>query len=203
MPTYLLALESLFLYLLPPLLILGGLLPKALVMPLLWVGMLYALFILRRDGVKVSLRIAKKEWIKIFRRFLLLGALLTLFVRLVYPELFFAFVLERPKIWLLVILLYPLFSVLAQEVVFRAFFVHRFGQRAEPRTLIVVNALLFAYIHAVFGNVVAVVFSFLGGLLFMSTYLKTRSVGASSIEHALYGDLVFTLGIGFFFYHGA
>lgn len=165
-------------------------------MPLLWVGMLYALFILRRDGVKVSLRIAKKEWIKIFRRFLLLGALLILFVRLVYPELFFAFVLERPKIWLLVILLYPLFSVLAQEVVFRAFFVHRFGQRAEPRTLIVVNALLF-------GNVVAVVFSFLGGLLFMSTYLKTRSVGASSIEHALYGDLVFTLGIGFFFYHGA
>ncbi|MBD3801361.1 MAG: CPBP family intramembrane metalloprotease [Campylobacterales bacterium] len=96
----------------------------------------------------------------------------------------------------MVILLYPLFSVLAQEIVFRAFFIHRFGQRAEPRTLIVVNALLF-------GNVVAVVFSFLGGLLFMSTYLKTRSVGASSIEHALYGDLVFTLGIGFFFYHGA
>jgi len=203
MTTYLLVLESFLLYLLPPVLIMGGVLPKAAVMPLLWVGMFYALFVMRHDRTAVSFKIGGRTWKRIALRFLALGTLLTLFVRFVFPEMFFAFPLERPGLWLLILLLYPLLSVLAQEIIFRAFFVYRFGPLADKRTLLVTNALIFAYIHAVFGNAVAVVFSFLGGLLFMSTYLKTRSVAASSFEHALYGDLVFSLGIGHFFYHGA
>lgn len=199
----LLLIESFLLYLLPPLFIMTGILPKASVMPLLWIGMFYALFILRRNRIALSFRFDPQAWRRLFLRFLILGGVLGLFVRLVYPELFLALAQERPKLWILILLLYPLLSVLAQEILFRAFFVYRFETLMNRRSLLLLNALIFAYIHAVFGNIVAVVFSFLGGLLFMSTYLKTRSVAASSFEHALYGDLVFTLGIGYFFYHGA
>lgn len=198
-----LALESFLLYLLPPLLIMIGILPKAAVMPMLWIGMFYALFILRRNRITLSFAFDPRLWTRLFLRFLILGGALGLFVRLVYPELFLVFVQERPKLWILILLLYPLLSVLAQEILFRAFFLYRFETLMNRRSLLIFNALIFAYIHAVFGNIVAVVFSFLGGLLFMSTFLKTRSVAASSFEHMLYGDLVFTLGIGYFFYHGA
>jgi membrane protease YdiL (CAAX protease family) len=42
-----------------------------------------------------------------------------------------------------------------------------------------------------------------GGLLFAHTYWKTRSLLVSAIEHALYGCLLYTIGLGRFFYHGA
>ncbi|MEJ2468591.1 MAG: CPBP family glutamic-type intramembrane protease [Campylobacterales bacterium] len=108
------------------------------------------------------------------------------------------------NLWLMILFLYPPLSALVQEIVFRAFFAYRFATILKSRTVFLLsNALVFAYIHSVFGNAIAVVFSFIGALLFLSTYLKTRSVAMSAIEHALYGNLIFMLGIGRFFYHGS
>ena len=41
-----------------------------------------------------------------------------------------------------------------------------------------------------------------GGLFFADTYAKTRSLAAVYFEHALYGCYLFTIGLGFYFYHG-
>jgi CAAX protease family protein len=41
------------------------------------------------------------------------------------------------------------------------------------------------------------------GLLFASTYERSRSTLLVSIEHALYGDVVFTVGLGSLFYSSA
>jgi len=200
-----LALESLLLYLLPPLLVILGIVPKIAVMPLLWLGMIYALFMLRSGGNgRMLWHIDRGPLRHILLRFALLGSILGVTVRILFPELLFAFPRAYPGFWFAVMLLYPLLSALAQEIVFRAFFAYRFEDVIVNRRLFLVsNALLFSYIHGVFGNPVAVVLSFLGSLLFMSTYLETRSLSMSTLEHALYGNLIFTLGIGTFFYHGS
>ncbi|MEU4707697.1 hypothetical protein AB0G00_14815 [Nocardia salmonicida] len=41
------------------------------------------------------------------------------------------------------------------------------------------------------------------GVLFATRYQRTRSLLTTSVEHALYGILMFTIGLGDFFYHGA
>jgi len=204
MNIWLLVLESVLLYFVPPMLVVTGLLSKMMIMPLLWTVFLYAAVVLQRSGTHMPrFRIDWPALRIILGRFMLLAPLMTLFVLFFYPQMLFSMPRKHPGLWLTVLFLYPLLSALAQEVVFRTFFAYRFERLISSRVLFLFsNAILFAYIHSVFGNAIAVGFSFIGALLFMSTYLKTRSAVMSTIEHALYGNLIFTLGIGRFFYHG-
>jgi membrane protease YdiL (CAAX protease family) len=99
--------------------------------------------------------------------------------------------------------MYPIASVYPQEVIFRAFFLCRYTAIfGDGWTILLASAATFAYAHILFGNGVAVGLSFLGGLLFAWRYRTTQSLLVSSIEHALYGQLIFTVGLGEFFYHG-
>jgi membrane protease YdiL (CAAX protease family) len=66
---------------------------------------------------------------------------------------------------------------------------------------VLTNAALFAFAHIFFKNWVAVIGAFAAGILWAMTYLGSRSLLVVSIEHALYGDLLFTLGIGYYFYN--
>lgn len=67
---------------------------------------------------------------------------------------------------------------------------------------LVAGALFFAWAHVVFHNVWVCAFTFAGGLFFLSSYRKTGSLLFSCLEHALYGDFIFTVGWGRFFYEG-
>jgi hypothetical protein len=121
-----------------------------------------------------------------------------------YPSRFLEFPHRAPRLWLIVMILYPLLSVLPQEFVYRTFYFHRYGPLfGSWRWLaILTNAALFGFGHMIFGNWVAVVGSFLGGLLFADRYDRTRSLWAVWFEHSLYGCLVFTVGLGGFFFTG-
>jgi membrane protease YdiL (CAAX protease family) len=46
------------------------------------------------------------------------------------------------------------------------------------------------------------VLSFFGGLIFAWRYLRTNSFWAVALEHALYGNLIFTIGLGVYFFTG-
>jgi hypothetical protein len=46
----------------------------------------------------------------------------------------------------------------------------------------------------------AIAFATLGGLMFAATYERRRSTLLVSIEHGLYGDFIFTVGLGGLFY---
>jgi len=117
-------------------------------------------------------------------------------------DLFF-FPLERPFLWLLVLLLYPLVSALAQEVIFRVFLFHRYRSLfPDPRLMMLVSASAFALAHLQLGNLPALVLSFLGGLLFAYTFGTTRSLPMVTLEHGLWGDWIFTVGLGMYFYGG-
>lgn len=120
------------------------------------------------------------------------------------PERFLQFPLQRPAFWLLVMVAYPVLSVYPQEIIFRAFFFHRYGPVfVRPGVTIGASAIAFGYAHIILHNWVAVTLSVIGGALFAWTYERSRSLLAASIEHALYGCAIFTLGLGWYFYAGA
>lgn len=69
--------------------------------------------------------------------------------------------------------------------------------------MILASAAAFAFMHIVFRNPVAVVYTFAGGVLFARRYYRSGSLLVSSLEHALYGCWMFTVGLGPYFYQGA
>lgn len=127
------------------------------------------------------------------------------------PERLFAFPLQRTRLWLAVMMLYPVLSVVPQNVVYRAFVFHRYGRLMPPEwnetrrrwAMIALSAVAFSWAHVVFWNLFALGVTLLGGVLFAYTYQRSRSVAAASVEHALYGCGIFTLGLGVYLYHGA
>ncbi|MFE3193101.1 CPBP family intramembrane glutamic endopeptidase [Nocardia sp. NPDC059240] len=116
----------------------------------------------------------------------------------------FALPRRNPLLWLAVMVLYPALSVYPQELIFRSFLFHRYAPVfGEGRAMVAASAAAFGYVHIVFGSWFSVAASTVGGWLFAARYLQTRSLFTASAEHALYGQLIFTVGLGRYFYHGA
>jgi uncharacterized protein len=119
------------------------------------------------------------------------------------PERLFALASERPTRWLKIMALYPFTSVLAQEAVYRVFFFHRYGPLFRSATMLcLVNAAVFALGHVLFRNWIAVGGTFAVGLLFAWRYQRTQNIAAVYVEHVLWGWLVFTVGLGVYFFTG-
>jgi membrane protease YdiL (CAAX protease family) len=167
---------------------------------------LLCLYVLLRDGGfdRTSLwrySATCADWRAILVRFVLSALLLVAAVYLLAPGLLFALITHHPLLWIGIILLYPVLSAYPQELIYRAYFFHRYGQLfVSQRMAISLNASLFAYLHIVFHNWIAVALTLIGGMYFATTYARTRSTLLVSLEHALYGSLIFTLGLGQFFY---
>jgi membrane protease YdiL (CAAX protease family) len=120
------------------------------------------------------------------------------------PERLFAFPKSSPASWMVVLLVYPILAAYPQEVLFRAFFFHRYGPLfSHPAVLILVNGLSFGLAHILYANWIAPVLASIGGWLFAWRYHRTGSVMAAGIEHALWGNFLFTIGVGWYFYSGA
>jgi len=153
---------------------------------------------------------ARRTVLSILALFVLCGSALTLFAYERYPGSFLTFPRSNTPFWLLVMTFYPLISVTTQELVYRVLFFHRYAAVLNSVWLaIAVNAALFAGMHAILFAAhgphfhwEAVGISFAGGLIFAMRFAATRSFLAVALEHALYGDLIFTIGLGRFFFTG-
>jgi uncharacterized protein len=126
------------------------------------------------------------------------------FTALFAPDNLFMLLRERPLLWAAIMVLYPLISVIPQEIIFRHFFFWRYALLfRSPVMMIVASGVLFGFVHIIFQNWVAPILCVIGGVMFAHTYHKTRSLPLATLEHALYGCMVFTVGLGRYFYHGA
>jgi len=106
-------------------------------------------------------------------------------------------------LWAAVMILYPVLSVYPQGIIYRSFLMHRYAPILPSGiVLIFVSAAAFAFMHIIFRNPLAVALTFAGGILFAWRYSTTGSLFTSSLEHALYGCWLFTIGLGQYFYHG-
>ena len=165
--------------------------PGAFLLPALWVFALICLVALGQDPSFNRARLWRGcDWrpaLKtILLRFAIAASGMAAIIIAFMPGNFLRLVRTRPLVWTLIMILYPLLSVLPQGVVYRAFLFHRYRGLA----------------HLPFGNAWALGFTLIGGLMFGDTYLKSRSMLLSSVEHALYGCLIFTIGFGAYFFHG-
>lgn len=120
------------------------------------------------------------------------------------PEWLFGLVRERPQLWALIMVFYPLLSAYPQEVAFRTYFRHRYRELFGGRwPYFIVCGAAFAWAHVIMHNVPAILLSFVGGVALAYGYEKHRSTLAAWLEHAIYGCTAFTIGWGRLFYAGA
>jgi hypothetical protein len=134
------------------------------------------------------------------RRFLVLAPFLAGLTFYLAPDRFLLFPLSRPGVWVLVMLLYPPLSVVPQELVFRSFFFARYRALLPRPALLAFNALLFGFSHIMFLNMIAPALCAIGGSMFALNYMEHRSLKWAAAEHAAYGCLIFTLGLGWYFF---
>ena len=65
----------------------------------------------------------------------------------------------------------------------------------------IASGVFCGWAHVVAHNVTALLLATAGGLLFASTYERRRSTLLVAAEHALYGDFIFTIGLGGLFHN--
>lgn len=96
--------------------------------------------------------------------------------------------------------LYPFWSVIPQEIVYRGWYYHRYSDLfPNEKVSVLLNSVFFGFSHIVFGNWVAICGAFLISFVFSHTYRKYGSLLIVVIEHFLYGVMIFSLGMGRFF----
>ena len=181
-----------------------------LLFPLLWLWAFVCLgvMLVNKGFDRRQLGWRKGEMRSVFILFAVLGGALALAVTVwdfIDPKLdiLFSLVRRNTGLWLAIMIGYPVASVYPQEIIFRAFFFHRYRPVFRERWMIVAaSAAAFAWVHIIFGNPLAVALTLPGGVIFAYRYLKTESTLVVSAEHALYGCLIFTVGIGGYFYAG-
>jgi membrane protease YdiL (CAAX protease family) len=183
-------------------------LPGYPVFPILWPVALVCLAWLwqKKDFKRASLwslNVNKKIVWLVLARFAFFALLIGSLVAWQAPGQLFYLVHVHPLLWLIIIFLYPVLSVYPQGIIYRGFIFERYRALFRaPWIMSVASACAFAMTHLVFGNILAVGLSLAGGMMFAITYRQTGSVMFSSMEHALYGCFLFTIGLGEYFYHG-
>ncbi len=134
-------------------------------------------------------------------RALLAGAVIVAVVLAVDRSALLDFPLGRRNPWLRMLVLYPVLSALPQELLYRGYFFHRYRALfGGGRAMLVASAAAFSFLHVVFGNVIAVALTFAAGLVLARSYARTRSLPLVTLEHAIWGLLVFTLGLKRYFW---
>lgn len=177
------------------------------VIPTLLIVFGVLLVILRLDGWsyrELLILGEARQWRAMLALYVAAAVCIAAAVKLFWPESFLSFPQSDPGRWLLVMALYPLVSALPQEFMYRTFLFTRYGGLFGDNkwALILLSGLLFMWGHILFMNPVALFATLIGGLLFAWRYYHSRSLLLATVEHALYGNLFFTLGLGRFIFSG-
>jgi len=179
-------------------------------LPVLWVFSYICYNYLKHDKDFDKKNLSRKEAVntknllQIFMIFAVGAALLGICTYYFEHGKWLSFPRTAPVLWAAIMILYPLLSVYPQEIIYRAFFFHRYKRIFNSeRISLFASAAAFGFAHIIFSNYIAVTLSAVGGILFGQNYRKNKSLALVSIEHALYGCWIFTIGLGWYFFHGA
>ena len=164
-------------------------------------GFLYVIYILlkvEKNKFKLAPNLNwRLFWERTALKFLVLAILTTLFVRFSEKANLFEVFENKPRLWFVMVLIYTVFSVYPQELIYRTLYFQRYESLFKNKLLfIVLNAIVFSMAHLFFRNTLVHILTFIGGIIFALTYNKTRSTVMVSIEHAIYGCWLFTVGMG-------
>jgi uncharacterized protein len=119
------------------------------------------------------------------------------------PDAMLGLLRERPGLWMLTMILYPILSALPQEAIFRPLFFRRYGALLPSgASAVVLNAAIFSLAHLMFWSWIVLAMTFFGGLAFAWAYEVRRSFALAVLLHAVAGWILFTVGLGVYFYAG-
>lgn len=176
----------------------------------LWAATAYCMFQLWRDSNGKTNEKIKQLWkwnavnkkniIAILPRWGVASVFVIAFTYFYVPEYLFSMIREHPIFLPVIATAYPLLSAFPQELIFCSFFFHRYKMFFKSdNARIIASAIVFGYAHMLYLHWIPPVFSGVAGLIFAQTYAKTRSLALVTIEHSLYGIMLFVSGLGIFF----
>ena len=175
---------------------------KILIFTLLYLVFIFAFLRLRKDKSFESKALTKKINWKIsfiyFFVFLVSGYFYVLFYD---PNILLSFPKDNFQLWVIVMFIYPFFSVIPQEIVYRVFFYHRYKKLFSGNLLLLtlLNLFFFSFAHIVFNNPHAILITAIASPIFSYLYIK-ESFFTCVLVHSLGGQIIFTLGLGRYFY---
>lgn len=164
-------------------------------------GFIYVIYVLlkiEKNRFKISSKINWKPfWKATLLKLLFIVIITFLYVWFTDKSQLFVVVRNKPLLWVIILFVYSLLSVYPQELLYRTFFFQRYHSLINNKKLFIfINAIIFSLGHLFFKNALVIVLTFLGGLLFAFTFNKTKSTLLVTIEHAIYGCWLFTVGMG-------
>ena len=171
---------------------------KLVIGALAFVYVTYVLLKIENNKFKIRQHINWTQfWQRTIIKFLAIAIITSIYVYIVDYKNLFEVIKSKPMLWVAILFVYSVFSVYPQELVYRTFFFQRYESLFRSNALfIMVNAALFSLAHIFFKNTLVMIFTFVGGILFALTFKKTKSTLLVSIEHAIYGCWLFTVGMG-------
>ena len=97
-----------------PTLFIFRLLPHRLIYPFFFFGAVYAVVFLYRQKASIFVKFSPKFLAFIFIRFLIFGALMSIFAYFYHKGSFLSLPRNNPKFWLILLIIYPLVSAFMQ-----------------------------------------------------------------------------------------
>ncbi len=140
----------------------------------------------------------RKDWTRVFFMAFMVLLISVVATNTIFPERLFALPAQYFSFWVLLMVLYPIFSAFPQEIIFRALYFERYGQILPQRGKMLLNAIIFMYAHIAYGYPIVLVMTFLGGLIFARAYLR-EEFPLAVILHSVAGNMIFTSGLGWLF----
>ncbi len=112
--------------------------------------------------------------------------------------------MDRTGLWLMILALYPPLSALPQEIIYRTLFFERYGRLfPDARLAVLANGAAFGLGHLFFMHPLTIAMTACGGAAIGWAYLRSGSTLLATAMHAAAGLIVFTMGLGVYFYSGA
>jgi len=163
-------------------------------------GIIYVIFISRKLkflSAKRSAGIKMQQFYFLVCRFVLIGITTYFIVLEFYPKQLFKPLFNNPIQFAIICFIYMLGSVIPQEFIYRKFFYKRYHSIfPNERIFIFINGILFCLAHLFFYNKLVLLMTLIGGWIFSYTYLQTKSLRFTILEHALYGCWIYAVGLG-------
>ncbi|MCB0400403.1 MAG: CPBP family intramembrane metalloprotease [Winogradskyella sp.] len=163
-----------------------------------FVYVVYVLLKVENNKFKIRQHINWTQfWQRTFIKLFAVAIITSVYMYVLDNKNLFIVIKSKPMLWVAILFIYSVFSVYPQELVYRTFFFQRYESLFRSNALFVlVNAALFSLAHIFFRNALVMILTFVGGILFALTFRKTKSTLLVSIEHAIYGCWLFTVGMG-------
>ena len=173
---------------------------------ILWAILVYTILVYRYVGSRqeIVVKFDLRTVVVVVCRWVVATIILLILVYQVFPDKLFIIQENNPGLIWKILIFYPVFSALPQEFIFCKFFFHRYRCFFGDGVLMVaMSAFAFCVAHILFLNWVAPILGLMAGILFANTYMKTRSLAMVALEHSLYGNALFVLGLGWYFWGGS